>query len=305
MGTPDIAAVSLEKLIDEKFEIVGVVSQPDKPKGRGHKMMPTPVKVVAEENGIMVYQPEMLKNGELMPVLEELKPEVIIVVAYGKILPEYILDFPELGCINMHASLLPKLRGAAPIQWSVINGDKKTGVTTMIMEKGLDTGDMLLTKETEIGLYETSEELFDRIAVLGAELLVETLNNIENIKPIPQNHDEHTYAPMITKEMGNINWDDSSEKISKLICGMNSWPLAYTYYKGEMMKVISARLGDDEEKGQNGEILSYEKGKGLKIKCAKGTLYITRIQFAGGKKLDVDEYLKGHSIDVGEILKNN
>ena len=157
MGTPDIAAVSLEKLIDEKFEIVGVVSQPDKPKGRGHKMMPTPVKVVAEENGIMVYQPEMLKNGELMPVLEELKPEVIIVVAYGKILPEYILDFPELGCINMHASLLPKLRGAAPIQWAVINGDKKTGVTTMIMEKGLDTGDMLLTKETEIGLYETSE----------------------------------------------------------------------------------------------------------------------------------------------------
>ena len=305
MGTPDIAAVSLEKLICEKFEVVGVVSQPDKPKGRGHKMMPTPVKIVAEENGIEVYQPEKLKNGELMPILENLKPDVIIVVAYGKILPEYILNFPKFGCINMHASLLPKLRGAAPIQWAVINGDKKTGVTTMLMEKGLDTGDMLLTRETEIGLYETSEELFDRIAVLGAELLVETLNNIENIKPIPQNHDEHTYAPMITKEMGNINWEEPAEKISKLICGMNSWPLAYTYYKGEMMKVISARIGDKDNKGQKGEILSYEKGKGLKVQCQNSTLYITRIQFAGGKKLDVDEYLKGHSIEVGEILKNS
>ena len=304
MGTPDIAAVSLKKLVDEKFDVVGVVSQPDKPKGRGHKMMPTEVKAAAEECGIAVYQPESLKNGELLPLLNQLKPDVVIVVAYGKILPEYILDFPKYGCINMHASLLPKLRGAAPIQWAVINGDKKTGVTTMLMDKGLDTGDMLLKRETEIGLYETSEELFDRIAVLGGEVLVETLNNIENIKPIPQNHDEHTYAPMISKEMGNINWTESAEKISKLICGMNSWPLAYTYYKGEMMKVISARLGDGEEKGEAGEILAYEKGKGLKIRCGMGTLYITRIQFAGGKKLDVDEYLKGHSLEIGEILKN-
>ena len=267
-------------------------------------MMPTEVKAAAEECGINVYQPESLKNGELLPLLNELNPDVIIVVAYGKILPEYILNFPKFGCINMHASLLPKLRGAAPIQWSVINGDEKTGVTTMLIDKGLDTGDMLLKRETEIGLYETSEELFDRIAVLGGEVLVETLNNIENIKPVPQNHDEHTYAPMISKEMGNINWADASEKISKLVCGMNSWPLAYTYYKGEMMKVISARLGDDGEKGEAGEILAYEKGKGLKVQCGKGTLYITRIQFAGGKKLDVDEYLKGHSLEIGEILKN-
>ena len=305
MGTPDIAAVSFKRLIDEKFEIVGAVTQPDKPKGRGHKMMPPPVKEIAQENGICVYQPEKLKNGELMPILEELKPDVIVVVAYGKILPEYILNFPKFGCINMHASLLPKYRGAAPIQWAVINGEEKTGVTTMLMDKGLDTGDMLLKKETEIGLYETSEELFERIAVLGADILVETLNNIQNIKPIPQNHEEHTYAPMITKEMGNINWEDKAEKISKLICGMNSWPLAYTYYKGEMMKVISAKVADSGEFGKIGEIIAYEKGKGLRIQCGSSTtLYITRIQFAGGKKLDIDEYMKGHSLDIGEILKD-
>lgn len=305
MGTPDIAAVSLQKLIDEKFEIVGAVTQPDKPKGRGHKMMPPPVKELAIEKGIKVYQPEKLKNGELMPVLEELKPDVILVVAYGKILPEYILNFPKFGCINMHASLLPKYRGAAPIQWAVINGEEKTGVTTMLMDKGLDTGDMLLKEELTIGEYETSEELFERMSVFGAEVLVKTLKNIENITPTPQNHDEHTYAPIITKEMGNIDWEDSAEKISKLICGMNSWPLAYTYYKGEMMKVISARKAESGEFGKAGEVIAYEKGKGLRVQCGGATtLYITKIQFAGGKKLDVDEYMKGHSIDTGEILKD-
>ena len=203
----------------------------------------------------------------------------------------------------MHASLLPKLRGAAPVQWSVINGDKKTGVTTMLMDKGLDTGDMLLKRETEIGLYETAEELFDRIAVIGAEVLSETLENIENITPIPQNHEEHTYAPMLSKEMGNIDWTKPAEEISKLICGMNSWPLAYTYYNGEVMKVISAMLGGDKVTGTPGEILEYKKGKGLKVQCGVGTLYITRVQFPGGKKLDVDEYLKGHTIEIGACLK--
>ena len=304
MGTPDIATVSLKKLIDEGFEIVGVVTQPDKPKGRGHKLAPSEVKVLAGEHNIAVYQPEKLKNGELKPVLEELRPDVIAVVAYGKILPEYILEYPKFGCINMHASLLPKYRGAAPVQWAVINGEKVTGVTTMLMDKGLDTGDMLLSKELEIGLYETSEELFNRIAVLGAETLKETLENIENIAPKPQNHDEHTYAPMITKEMGNIDWDMPCEKISKLICGMNSWPLAYTYYKGQIMKVISARLAEDETGGVPGEILGYEKGRGLKVKCGTGALYITCIQFAGAKRLAVDEYMKGHTIETGEILTN-
>lgn len=301
-GTPDIAAVSLEKLIDDGFEITGVVTQPDKPKGRGHKLTPPPVKVLAEEKNIPVYQPECLKNGELAAVLDETKPDIAAVVAYGKILPEYVLNYPKHGCINMHASLLPKYRGAAPVQWSVINGDKVTGVTTMLMDEGLDTGDMLLSKETEIGLYETSEELFDRIAVMGADILSQTLKNIENIKPVAQDDSKSTYASMITKEMGNIEWDAEKEKISKLICGMNSWPLAYTYYKGELMKVIAARLGDDKISGKPGEILAVEKGKGIKVQCKNGTLYITNIQFAGGKKLSVDEYIKGHNIEIGEIL---
>lgn len=301
-GTPDIAAVSLEKLIDDGFEITGVVTQPDKPKGRGHKLTPPPVKVLAEEKNIPVYQPECLKNGELAAVLDETKPDIAAVVAYGKILPEYVLNYPKHGCINMHASLLPKYRGAAPVQWSVINGDKVTGVTTMLMDKGLDTGDMLLSKETEIGLYETSEELFERIAVMGADILSQTLKNIENIKPVAQDDSKSTYASMITKEMGNIEWDAEKEKISKLICGMNSWPLAYTYYKGELMKVIAARLGDDKISGKPGEILAVEKGKGIKVQCKNGTLYITNIQFAGGKKLSVDEYIKGHNIEIGEIL---
>ena len=303
MGTPDIAASALLKLIEEKFNIVGVVSQPDKPKGRGHKLMPTDVKVVAMENNIEVFQPESLKNGELKEVLENLKPDVIIVVAYGKILPKYILEYPKYGCINMHASLLPKYRGAAPIQWSVINGDSVTGVTTMLMNEGLDTGDMLLTKEVEIGEYETSAELFDKMAVVGGEVLVETLKNIENLKPTPQNHEESTYAPMISKEMGNIDWSKPARVISKLVCGMNSWPLAYTFYQGCMMKVISARVGEDINKGEIGEILGYEKDKGLRIKCGEGSLYITRVQFAGGKKMEISEYLKGHTLNAGEILR--
>ena len=303
MGTPDIAASALLKLIEEGFDVVGVVSQPDKPKGRGHKLMPTDVKVAAMEHNIEVYQPESLKNGELQGVLDELKPDVIAVVAYGKILPKYVLEYPKFGCVNMHASLLPKYRGAAPIQWSVINGEKVTGVTTMLMNEGLDTGDMLIKREVEIGEYETSEELFERMAVIGGEVLAETFKNIENIKPIPQNHEESTYAPMISKDMGNIDWAKPAKVISKLVCGMNSWPLAYTFYKGEMMKVISASIGEDAKGGEIGEILEYDKDKGLRIKCGEGTLYITRVQFPGGKKMEISEYLKGHTIDTGEILR--
>lgn len=304
MGTPDIAAVSLKKLSEDGFEIVGVVSQPDRPKGRGHRLMPTPVKEEAERLGVEVYQPESLKNGELLPVLEDLEPEVIAVVAYGKILPEYILKFPKYGCINMHASLLPKYRGAAPVQWAVINGEKVTGVTTMLMDKGLDTGDMLVSEKLEIGRYETAEELFDRIAVLGAQTLSYTLKNIKTLKPEKQNEDEHTYAPMLTKEMGNISWDMSAEEISRLICGMNSWPLAYTYYKGEQMKIVSAVLADDGGDGVPGEILACGK-EGINVKCGDGVLLVTGIQFAGGKKMQVSEYIKGHSLEIGEVLKKN
>lgn len=303
MGTPDIAAESLKALIDEGLSVVCCVTQPDKPKGRGYKLVPTEVKTVALEENIAVYQPESLKNGELEPVLEEYKPDLIAVVAYGKILPEYVLNFPKYGCINMHASLLPKYRGAAPVQWSVINGEEYAGVTTMKMDKGLDTGDMLLSEKISIGEYETSEELFERISSLGAKVLVKTIKDIENIKPIPQNHEEHTYAPMISKEMAKIDWSKDYKVISKLICGMNSWPLAHTTYKGEVVKVIAATKCEDVLSGEFGEILKYEKGKGLLIKCANGGIWLNVIQFPGKKKMSVDDYLLGNNIDIGEILR--
>ena len=222
MGTPDFAAASLKAMTDAGLDVVGVVSQPDRPKGRGHKLVPTDVKAAALEAGIEnIYQPEKLRNGELQPVLDKLKPELIVVVAYGKILPDYIIDYPKYGCVNVHASLLPKYRGAGPIQWAIINGEKVTGVTTMKMDSGLDTGDMLLKAETEIGEYETAEELFDRLAVIGGDLLLKTIDGLEkgSITPTPQNDDEHTYAPMISRETGVIDWSKSAREISKLICG--------------------------------------------------------------------------------------
>ena len=220
MGTPDFAAASLKAMTDAGLDVVGVVSQPDRPKGRGHKLVPTDVKAAALEAGIEnIYQPEKLRNGELQPVLDELKPELIVVVAYGKILPDYIIDYPKYGCVNVHASLLPKYRGAGPIQWAIINGEKVTGVTTMKMDSGLDTGDMLLKAETEIGEYETAEELFDRLAVIGGDLLLKTIDGLEkgSITPTPQNDEEHTYAPMISRETGVIDWSKSAREISKLI----------------------------------------------------------------------------------------
>ncbi len=303
MGTPDIAAVCLKKLLDDGFDIVGAVTQPDKPKGRGQKLAPPEVKALAQERGIPVYQPERLKNGELQPVLEELRPELIAVVAYGKILPQYVLDAPKFGCINMHASLLPKYRGAAPVQWAVINGEQYTGVTTMKMDEGLDTGDMLLSERLEIGMYETSAELFERIAVLGAKVLAETIRNIETIIPIPQEHSAHTYAPMIRKEMGRIDWNQPPKTIVKLICGMNSWPLAYTHYKGEQVKILSARLSDEIPGGACGRIVRHDQGKGLLVSCKDGAVYIQEVQFAGKKRMHIDAYLLGHTMDMGAILE--
>lgn len=303
MGTPDFAAASLEALIDAKFEVVGAVSQPDKPKGRGHKLQPTEVKITAQKAGIPVFQPESLKNDALMPILEELKPDVIVVAAYGKILPEYIINYPKYGCINVHASLLPKYRGAAPIQWAIINGESVTGITTMKMDKGLDTGDMLLKTETKIGEYETAGELFDRLAVLGGETLIKTLTELENgdITPVMQNHAEHTYAPMITKETGKIDWQKSPREIINLIRGMNPWPLAHTLYKGEPLKIVSAKIAGGH--GKCGEILSLDKGKGLKAAAGDGAVYIETAQFAGSKKMNVEDYARGHAIEIGEILK--
>ena len=305
MGTPDFAAESLNVMIRAKLDVAAVISQPDKPKGRGHKLMPTDVKVAAQTAGIEVYQPESLKNEAILPLLREINPELIVVAAYGKILPEYIINYPKYGCINVHASLLPKYRGAAPIQWSVINGDLYTGVTIMQMDKGLDTGDMISTVTTEIGEYETAGELFDRLAVMGGELLVKTIADIENgkISPTPQNHDEHTYAPMLNKELGKIDWNKSTREISKLICGMNPWPLAYTLYKGGVLKIVDATMANDYPKnGKCGEILALEKGRGLMVSTSDGTICIKTAQFPESRKMSVEDYARGHEVENGVIL---
>lgn len=300
MGTPDFAVGSLEAMVNAGLDVVGVVSQPDKPKGRGHKLVPTDVKVAAQKHNIKVYQPEKIKNGELMSVLEELDPELIVVTAYGKILPSYIINYPRYGCINVHASLLPKYRGAAPIQWAIINGEEETGVTIMMMDEGLDTGDMLYVEKTEIGEYETAEELFDRLSAVGGKALVKAINSLSELSPIPQNHEEHTYAPMINRETGKIDWKKNALQISKLICGLNSWPLAHTTYKGEPLKLVTARVTDGS--GKPGEILSLEKGKGLKVATGDGALYIQTAQFSGSKKMNVEDYARGHEIEIGAIL---
>ncbi len=305
MGTPDFAAESLNAMIRAKLDVAAVISQPDKPKGRGHKLMPTDVKVAAQTAGIEVYQPESLKNEAILPLLRKINPELIVVAAYGKILPEYIINYPKYGCINVHASLLPKYRGAAPIQWSVINGDLYTGVTIMQMDKGLDTGDMISTVTTEIGEYETAGELFDRLAVMGGELLVKTIADIENgkISPTPQNHDEHTYAPMLNKELGKIDWNKSTREISKLICGMNPWPLAYTLYKGGVLKIVDATMANDYPKnGKCGEILALEKGRGLMVSTGDGTICIKTAQFPESRKMSVEDYARGHEVEKGVIL---
>ncbi len=304
MGTPDFASTSLKALLDSDMDIVGVVSQPDKPKGRGHKLVPTEVKSVALEAGLKVFQPLTLKDGTFREILDELKPDLIIVVAYGNILPDYIIEYPKYGCVNVHASLLPKYRGSAPIQWAIINGERVTGVTTMKMDSGVDTGDMLLKAETEIGEYETSEELFDRLAVMGGELLIKTVKGLEvgTITPVPQNHSEHTYAPMISRETGIIDWTKSAREISKLICGLNSWPLASTLYKGETLKIVTAAVSNEQTNEQAGKIVSLDKGKGLKVACGEGMLYITTAQFPNSKKMNVEDYARGHSIEIGTIL---
>ncbi len=302
MGTPDFAVPCLEALVKAGHTLVGAVSQPDQPKGRGHKLQPPPVKVCAMEHDIPVYQPTTLKNESFLEALKETDPELIVVVAYGKILPKYILDYPKYGCVNVHASLLPKYRGAAPIQWSVINGEKVTGVTTMYMAEGLDTGDMIEKAETEIGVAETYGELHDRLSVMGAELLVQTVVKLEDgtAEREVQKDEESCYAPMLSKETGHIDWTKSGQEVLNLIRGTNPWPMAFSLYEGVPMKLIAGSVS--EQKGSApGEIISVDK-KGICIATGDGSIIVTEIQMQGSKRMDVASYLNGHEIRVGTIL---
>lgn len=303
MGTPDFAVPSLEALIKE-FGVKAVYTQPDRPKGRGKKLAFSPVKEVAVANNIEVLQPEKIRNDvEAIEYLKSLKPDFIIVVAFGQILPKEVLDIPKYGCINLHGSLLPKYRGAAPIQWSVINGEKIAGNTTMLMDVGLDTGDMLLKNEVEVSKFMTAGELYEELKLSGAELLVETIKKVANgeVTPIKQNDEESTYAPMLNKEIAKIDWNKSAEEIHNHIRGMNPWPIATTLYDDKVMKVYESDFEPSKSAKEPGIILKADK-KGIVVSTKEGNLIIKKLQFPNGKPLMVEQFINGNDIEIGKKL---
>lgn len=303
MGTPDFAAVSLKALLDAQYEITAVFTQPDKPKGRGHKLCFSPVKELAVEHDIPVYQPVTLKDEAVQQQIRELAPDMIIVVAYGKLLPEAVLNIPPLGCINVHGSLLPKYRGAAPIQWSVLNGDKETGITTMYMAKGMDTGDIILQKKTAIGEDETAAELFDRMAQLGAQTLLDTIPLLINgtAPRIPQNEAEATHVSMLSKEQAQLDFTRSADEVHHFICGMSDWPCAYTSVLGKRLKVYrSHRSALTSDMAPGSVVESRDK---LVVVCGdKGCVELTEVQFDNSKRMDCGAFLRGHAVAVGTVL---
>lgn len=302
MGTPDFAVLPLAALHEDGHEISLVVTQPDKPKGRGHKLVAPPVKVFAENNNLTVFQPDSMKTEESYQRLLSEKADLFVVAAYGKILPQKILDIPKYGCINIHASLLPKFRGAAPIQWSIISGETKTGVTTMQMNAGLDTGDMLVKEEVEILDTDTGETLHDKLAIAGVVALRKTIEQLQNgtLSPEKQDDTKSTYAPMIDKSTGILDFSKPAKELNNLIRGLNSYPYASTLYNGARVKVICATVTEDAL-GTPGEILNVSKA-GILVQCGEGALLISEIQFEGKKKMPVKEFIKGNTLECGVIL---
>lgn len=302
MGTPDFAAESLKAIYEAGHEILSVVTNPDRPKGRGMKLIATPVKQYAQEKEIKIYQPQKVKgNTEFIEEIKSQKPDVICVVAYGKILPNEILEIPKYGCINVHASLLPKYRGAAPIQWAVLNGDKTTGVTTMYMDTGMDTGDMILKEEVQIGEYETTGELWERLSKIGAKLLVKTLKEIEagTVKREKQGTD-YTMAPMLEKSMAQIDWENqTAEQIKNLVRGLNPIMGAYTYVNDKKIKFWKVELKPITEeiaKKENGTVILADCKKGLEFKAKDGIIKVIEIQGENGKRMKAEDYLRGNNI---------
>ncbi|MDO4882601.1 MAG: methionyl-tRNA formyltransferase [Oscillospiraceae bacterium] len=300
MGTPDFAVPALEKLAQSPdYTVAAVFTQPDKPKGRKMVMTPPDVKVCAEKLGIPVFQPSSMRSEEAYNSLKELNPDVIVVAAYGQILPKAVLDLPKFGCVNIHGSLLPKYRGAAPIQQSVLDGEKVTGVTTMLMDVGLDTGDILLKAETEIGENETAGELFDRLAVLGGELIVETLDKLEKGEIIPQKQDESlaTHTSKITKDLCPIDFNKTAYEVHNKVRGLNPWPVAVTEISGKTVKVYSSRVSDLT--GEPGTILSL---KPFVIACGDKSVELIEIQPQGKKRMTAQAFLAGHKLNIGDKL---
>lgn len=302
MGTPDFAVGCLRRLYEDGHNIVGVFSQPDKPKGRGYTLTPSPVKKEALELGLTVYQPTSMKDGKALEIIKNLSPDLIAVVAFGKILPKEILDFPKYGCINVHGSLLPKYRGAAPIQWSVINGEKETGITTMLMDEGLDTGDMLMVSKTPIGINETAGEVFDRLSEMGAELLSRTVKAAEKGELIrtPQESENSTYASMLTKKMCPINWNDSALTVHNLVRGLQPWPVATAVFKDKTLKIHETLLSD--KKGKIPGAIIQDAGK-VFVTCGDGNcVELIQVQLEGKKRMSAEEFFRGHPVKTGDIL---
>ena len=299
MGTPDFAVPALKALASSEHEVCAVFTQPDKPRGRKMILTPPDVKVCAQSLNIPVYQPESIKNGDALEIINQYNPDVIVVAAYGKILPIAVLDAPKFGCVNIHGSLLPKYRGAAPIQQSVLNGDKVTGITTMLMDVGLDTGDILLTEETEIGENETSGELFDRLAVLGGELILKTLSALEKGEITPKKQDESlaTHTSKIDKSLCPIDFSKSASEVHNKVRGLNPWPVATTKICGKNVKVYSTKLCP--KSGKSGEVLST---KPLIVACDEKSVEILELQPEGKKRMTADAFLAGHKLEIGDII---
>lgn len=304
MGTPDFAVGTLEAILAAGHEVAGVVTQPDKPKGRGKNMQFPPVKETALAHNLPVYQPVKVKDEEFVETLRKLEPEVIVVVAFGQILSKEILSMPKYGCVNVHASLLPKYRGSAPIQWAVINGEKESGVTTMLMNEGIDTGDMLKKVVVPLDEKETGGSLFDKLAGEGAKLLVETLKELEQgtATRTPQQDEQSTHAKMLDKKMGLIDFSKSAVEIECLIRGLNPWPSAYTGYNGKTLKIWDADVVDKEMDGEPGQVVLVNKQE-LFVKTGKGLLSLQEVQLEGKKRMDIDAFLRGNAVEVGTKLE--
>lgn len=301
MGTPDFAVPSLKALIESEHEVVAVVAQPDKPKGRGHKLTPPPTKVLAEEFNIPVLQPDKIKTEEFLKELEELDPDVISVTAYGKIIPKSILEMPEYGCINVHPSLLPKYRGAAPVNWTLIHGEKLTGVTIMQMDEGMDSGDILLVRKVLINDEDDAGTMLEKLSHIGAEMLVETVELLGEgkLSPVKQDESLATYAPMLKKSDGEINWDKPAEEIRNLVRGLTPWPGTFTKIENKTLKIFKTKIV--EGRGKPGEVVLSSRND-LHIATGDGALEIRELQMEGGKRLDIKSFLTGHQIEEGTIL---
>lgn len=298
MGTPDIAATCLNKILDDGFSVVGVYTQPDRPKNRGMKLAFSPVKEVAVRHGIPVFQPESFREDETVETLRQLKPDVVAVVAYGRILPQRVLDIPERGCINIHASLLPKYRGSAPYQWAVLNGEKETGVSAMYLCREMDAGDVIDAVKTPVDPDETAGQLLDRLAMLGAELLSKTLSRMQSgpVPAVAQDETQVTYAPMLDKEICPIDWGKTARQIHDHVRGLNPWPVATTVLGNTLFKIYETAVIDRDAGERPGTVIGLTK-KGLQVVCGEGILEIRTLQAPGGKRMSAPDYFRGHPLE--------